>query len=102
MAEKWFREKYGYKLKVDNKLRFFGDTDTKKKVIRINVKKSKGIKRPGELLDTINHERLHAKFPQREDGKKFDHMVNRSDAHLSRSSKSKLLGLVKSKKIKHI
>lgn len=91
--EKWFLKKY--RVKVNNKLKFFGDTDTKKKVIQINVKKSKRMRRRGELLDTLNHERLHAKFPHRDDGKKFDKMVNRSDARLGKKSKQQLYSLIK-------
>lgn len=52
----------GYKRAVDNKMKYYGDTDTQKKVIRINKKKSMKAGK-GELLDTIVHEEQHAKHP---------------------------------------
>jgi hypothetical protein len=62
----------GYKVKVDNRMRDYGDTDDGKKVIRINKRLSKSHpkhKRPitkhatkyPEVLDTMLHESLHAK-----------------------------------------
>ena len=45
-------------------MRAFGDTDTEKKLIRINKKKSKA-HGSGELLDTIVHEKMHADHPKR-------------------------------------
>jgi len=90
------REKHykDYKVMVDNNMRFFGDTDIKKKIIRINVKKSKSVGRKGEVLDTLNHERLHADNPHRDDSKKFDAMVNRSDARIGKKMKKKLYNLI--------
>jgi len=54
----------GYKVKVDNKMKWFGDTDVDKKIIRINKKKS--IKHGGhmELKDTVFHEKYHAAHPK--------------------------------------
>lgn len=56
-----------FKIKVDNKMRCYGDTDLNKNKIRINKKKSKATgketKRP-EVLDTIVHEAMHAKHPK--------------------------------------
>ena len=77
-----------YKRKVDNKMRWYGDTDTTKKVIRINKKKSKKAGR-GELLNTIVHEELHAKHPRmKERGviKKSTTVTNK----MSREQKAKL------------
>lgn len=53
-----------YKVKTDNKMRWFGDTDLDKKVIRVNRKRSRKSGRPGEVLDTIVHEVQHAKHPR--------------------------------------
>lgn len=50
-------------MKVNNKLKAFGMTDPKKKVIEINKKKVKKTKQKGELLNTIVHESIHAKNP---------------------------------------
>lgn len=53
----------GYKVKVDNKMKWFGDTDTEKKIIRINKKKSLKHGGKAELKDTIFHEKYHAAHP---------------------------------------
>lgn len=52
-----------YKRKVDNKMRSYGDTDYEKKVVRVNKSKKKN-KRPGEVLDTIVHEKMHVRHPK--------------------------------------
>ncbi|MCH8069283.1 MAG: transposase [Candidatus Marinimicrobia bacterium] len=54
--------KDGYTRKVDNTMKGFGETDFKKKVIRINKSKKKN-KRKGEILDTIVHEEQHRIHP---------------------------------------
>jgi len=54
--EKWTR-------KVDNKMRWHGDIDEDKKIIRVNKSPSKN-KMPGEILDTIVHEEMHRIHPQ--------------------------------------
>ena len=46
-----------YKRKVDNKMRWSGDIDDKKGIIRINKSK-------GDVLDTIVHEETHRKHPK--------------------------------------
>ena len=48
----------GYRRKVDNKMRSFGEIDFEKKSIRINPKK-------GEVLNTIVHEEVHRKYPDK-------------------------------------
>ena len=45
MSEKWFNDKY--RVHVDNKSKFFGVTDTKKKTIVVNKKKSKATGQKG-------------------------------------------------------
>lgn len=50
------------KFKVDNTLKYFGDTDTKTGVVRINWKKHKRNKQ--ELANTIKHELYHVKHPR--------------------------------------
>ena len=55
--------KDGYTRKVDNTMKGFGETDFKKKVIRINKSKKKN-KRKGEILDTIVHEEQHRIHPE--------------------------------------
>ena len=52
----------GYKVKVDNKLPYWGDTDDEKKLVRINKKKSLKQGKIG-LKDTLFHEFYHVKHP---------------------------------------
>jgi len=48
---------------VDNKMRWHGDIDEDKKIIRINKSKKKN-KRKGEIIDTIVHEETHRQHPK--------------------------------------
>jgi hypothetical protein len=48
---------------VDNKMRWHGDIDDEKKIIRINKSKKKNEKK-GEIIDTIAHEEIHRKHPK--------------------------------------
>lgn len=50
-----------FKRFVDNRMKWQGDCDTDKKVIRINKKKSK---KKSSVIDTIVHEEMHAKHPR--------------------------------------
>lgn len=50
------------KIKVDNHLKYFGETDTKTGVVKINVKKHKGNRQ--ELANTLKHELYHVKHPK--------------------------------------
>jgi hypothetical protein len=54
--EEWLRV-------VDNKMRWHGDIDDEKKIIRVNKSPSKN-KKPGEILNTIVHEEMHKIHPQ--------------------------------------
>jgi len=93
-----------YRVKKDNKMKWFGDTDTTKKIIRINIKKSKqtGKKRGmlgrkvrnGEVLDTILHETLHAKHPKKSE-REITKLTPKVSKKLSKRSKNKLYGLIK-------
>lgn len=93
----------GYKYKVDNKMRYMGDTDIDKKVIRVNKKmhkmKEKGrttmgrkLKR-GELLDTIVHETLHAKHPKAHE-RTIQKMTKKKIPKMGKLAKSKLYGFI--------
>lgn len=64
-----------YKRKVNNKSKYFGETDTNKKTSFVNKKKSKlhpshvrpikkGANKYPEVLDTITHETLHMLHPK--------------------------------------
>lgn len=50
----------GWLRTVDSKMKWYGETDLDKKVIRINKKKAK---KPGELIDSIVHETYHKDHP---------------------------------------
>lgn len=54
----------GWKYKVDNKLRAFGEIDYDRKTIRVNKKKNRKHGGAGELLDTIVHELAHRDHPK--------------------------------------
>ena len=65
-----------YKVSVDNKMKWYGETDIKHKTVKINVKKSLKAGGESELKDTIAHERLHVMNPQateKEVQKKLEH-----------------------------
>ena len=55
------RKNKKYKRIVDNKLRYQGETDINRKIIKINKKASK---KKSTVIDTIAHEELHAKHPK--------------------------------------
>jgi hypothetical protein len=55
------KHKDGIKRKVDNKMRYQGETDINKKTIRINKKASK---KKSTIIDTIHHEEMHIKHPK--------------------------------------
>ena len=48
----------GYSRKVDKKMRDYGETDYSRGLIRINPRK-------GETINTIIHEELHRKYPDK-------------------------------------
>jgi hypothetical protein len=77
-----------YKRKVDNKMKWYGNTDTKKKVIRINKKKSKRAGK-GELIDSIMHEEVHAKHPRMKE-KSVERKTTRVVKAASRKKKARL------------
>ena len=52
-----------WKRVTDNKMRWYGDTDENKKIIRINKSKKKNTK-PGDIIDTIVHEEMHKIHPK--------------------------------------
>lgn len=53
-----------WKRVVDNKMRWQGDTDLEKKVVRVNKKKSKKKSGRGGVIDTIVHEEMHVTHPK--------------------------------------
>ena len=55
------KHKDGYERKVDNKMKWQGEIDLDKKVIRINKKKAK---KKSSVAGTIYHEEYHRKHPK--------------------------------------
>jgi hypothetical protein len=86
------REKFykGYKVMTDNHIGAFGETDTKKKVVKINLKKNRKSKRKGELSDTIAHEFIHVRHPRLSEKQTY-----KRTAKISQKEKSKLLKYIK-------
>lgn len=76
-----------YKRKVDNKMRSFGETDLDKKTIRINKSKKKNT--PGDILDTIVHEKDHILHPKR------------SEKNVRKSAEKKIRKMSPKQKQKH-
>ena len=89
--DKWFKKKYS--VKVDNRMKYFGETDTTKKTIKINKRKAKKSGQKGELLDSIRHEVLHAKHPRKSE-KRIQKMTERSTKRMSKRSKQKTYNLL--------
>ena len=90
-----------YKMKVDNRMRQYGDTtfsdNPKKRVIRVNKKASKKYKRTPkypEVLDTILHEVRHAKHPK-EHEKTVKKKVKEQIKNLNRLQKQRTYNLFK-------
>jgi hypothetical protein len=83
-----------YHVKIDNKMKPFGETDTKRRVIRVNAKKSKSTGQRGELLDSIVHETKHALHPRKSE-ESVQKMTARATARMNRKTKSKYYQLLK-------
>lgn len=64
---KHVKGKKKYKMKVDNKIKSYGEMNPKTNEIKINVKshKKKGKLDKAELASTIKHEIMHVKHPKR-------------------------------------
>lgn len=71
--KKSVRSNDGYRRIVDNKMRYYGDTDLDKHIIRVNKSKKKNGR--GDIIDTIVHEEMHAKHP-----KMYERTVRRKTA----------------------
>ncbi len=57
MTKQKHRSGGNYTRKVDRKLKYFGEIDFDKNVIKVNPKK-------GDLVNTIIHEEIHRKNPK--------------------------------------
>ncbi len=89
-----------WKRKVDNKMKSYGDIDFDKKIIRVNKKKSKASGRKGEVLDTIVHEEMHKKYPEKGE-KKIRKLTKRMISEMDENEKKNFYSkFYKHKKIK--
>lgn len=95
---------------VDNKMRYYGETDFEKKKIRVNKKKSKKnpmYKRPvnkhasryPDLLGTIVHEETHRKHPKMRE-RTVRKIERRMVKKLTKKQKRKYYNLYRKKKKK--
>ena len=78
-----------FRVYKDNRMKWFGDTDLDKKVIRLNIKRSKKSGKLGEVLDTVQHELLHAKHPKAKE-RTIQKMTKQSIKHMSKMQKAKI------------
>lgn len=62
MASKSKKKKVKPKIVINNKMKAYGQTDTKTGVVEINKKKHKGDNK--QLADTVKHEIYHVNHPQ--------------------------------------
>jgi len=75
-------------------MRAYGDIDLNKRIIQINKRKAKKSKVPGELINSIQHEKEHATHPKWSE-KKVKTATEKSISKMSKKSKSKLYNLLK-------
>ncbi len=94
------QDKKPYRHIVDNKLKYYGETDDKKRTVRINKKLSKthpthkrsitkGAKKYPEVLDTIIHELHHEKHPKATEKATYK-ATHKKIRKIGKKSKSKL------------
>lgn len=71
----------GYKVKIDNKHKYFATTDTKKKTVIINKAKSLKAGGKAELLDTWRHEKMHINYPNMKEKNVESHLKHKEDSN---------------------
>jgi hypothetical protein len=81
-----------FKFKKDNKMHGYGEVNYDKREVRIN--KSKHKNPPGEILDSIVHEKTHILHPKMHE-KNVRKVASRQVTHMSRSQKQRHYSLVK-------
>lgn len=85
------------KIKINNKMRAYGQTDTNTGVIEINRKKHKGDKK--QLADTIKHEMYHVKHPKATEKQTYKNTGKLEN--MSKAEQDKLIAKLRMKKINH-
>lgn len=75
-----------FKKIVDNKSKYYGDTDFDKHLIRINKQMNKHKGRKGELLDSIMHEKSHVLHPKMKE-KNIEKLASKITKHMSKKAK---------------
>ncbi len=83
------------KFVINNRMKAYGQTDTKTNVVEINKKKHKGDKR--QLADTIKHELLHVKHPKM----KEKTVYQKTKSELSQPEQDKLIAKLRMKKLNY-
>lgn len=84
--------KKGFTAMVDNKMHGFGLTDLDKKIIKVNVKRSKEDGSPGEVLDSMVHEIAHVNHPQMHEKNIRKHTAKVIE-HMGQKQKQKVYNL---------
>lgn len=85
------------KIVINNKMKAFGQTDVKTKVVEINKKKHKGDKK--QLADTIKHELYHVKHPKATEKQTYKNTGKLEN--MSNSEQNKLIAKLRMKKINY-
>lgn len=78
----------GFNVKIDDKMKYFGDTDFDKKLIRVNKTMNRTKGSQGELLDTIVHEESHVNHPKMKE-KNIQKLAGKLTKKMSHKSKEK-------------
>lgn len=86
------------KVVVNNKMKCYGQMDTKTNLIEVNVKKHKNDKT--ELANTIHHEMLHVKYPKMKE-KEVKDKADRDTVSMSQTEKDRLVAKIRMKKINY-
>lgn len=79
---------------VDNKMKWYGETDLNKGVVKINRRKARKSGSRGELLDTITHELLHVRYPRLSE-KKIIKKTEAKTKRMSKKAKAKVYSKIK-------
>ena len=84
----------GYNFSKDDKMRSYGEVDGGKKIVRINVKKSKKKGKKGEVLNSILHEKFHIDHPKATEKTTYK-KVKEQMAKLTKQHKKRIYSLIK-------
>jgi len=90
-------QKKKVKIKINNHIKAYGQTDTKTNLVEINVKKHKGDKK--QLADTVKHEIYHTKHPKATE--KTVYKMTGKLPNMTKEEETKWLAKLRAKKINY-